>query len=365
MIHKTIYKLAGSWSYLNNLKSQANETVKKYNACMKPGRWRLCMAEKMMVMRRTKESKAFYQDNMKKACRFKGERYRIKASVVNLFLSIWYYRKKEDSTRQFQADCIMLSANSGVYLYDFETGIVEKHHERDAINLGFLKLQQVGYWNVFDSPVMWLEGNITHERIINSCPVMKPDRKIYLQLIEKYIEYFCQADPVSRVSLRSIAEVYRKNIPGYEFFFTEDILSISVNRYILHGDIYKMNVFYTEEEKLAVIDYMLVGELPFFYDLLLWPCMEIWRCTDWRIWTELRNKNSDIGQEFDKILVMQGIAPRIEIKRAFLVLSAVINLEQAHLQADPQVRNLDEMTRTRIKMIASGLFDWEIKDAGV
>lgn len=345
--------------WCKNLKiihGMAKDAANRCKDCMNSGVWHIRMAEKPMLVHRTKESMSFYDRSKRSMDNFLGKRA-IGPRIRDLLLRLsWHCFVTKEPKGNVHADCIMFSINGGVYLYDFNANIVEKHHTQDRINDGYLRLEQAGYWRAFSSPVLQIKEKISLERIVSSQNEKITDREQYIQVLKGYALYLSKATPTMCERLGEIAERCQESIPDYNLFFPNDILSAPINSYMLHGDLTKLNVLYTGEEKVMIIDYARVGANPFFYDLLLWPCMEIWHNADWDLWHELEDSNTVIGRIFNEILTAQGISTEVRVKRALLILVPVIWSTLTKLDEQVSINwKMDAVAQKRMALIASGL----------
>lgn len=350
-------RLVVYWKNIGIIQDAAHNAVNQYRSSMKRGVWHLRFAEKPMVIRHTKESKSFIHKNAQKLVDLSGGNARIKIIIKDILLRCsWHYWVKDEPDNGFRSDCIMLSTNGGVYLYDFEEGKVEKYHTQKRINEGYYRLKQAGYWEVFASPVLQIRGNAVLEKLVRSTNDGISDRECYIYVLKGYTRYFQMAAPIFSKRLGDMVAPFRQIIPSCEIFFQEELSAIQIKHYILHGDMLKTNIMYTDKEELTVLDYARVNELPFFYDLLLWPCMDIWFKSDWELWLELRDGRTEVGRLFTEILKAQGIDPSNGIKNVLLMLMPFVY--NAVTQQDERMAldwNPEKEFRNKLGKIMTGL----------
>lgn len=356
-MNSIIDKFYWAWNDVEKIKELSADIVNNYSDHLRNGTWKILWSDKAFLVRTPSKGLLFYRKYFERIKNKSPWWTIMKAHMQNILSANQIYCCKDDHSHVFFADCLMLSKNGTVNFYDLEKMIIKKQYDKSCSE-GYYKLKNVGYWDLFRTPVISIHDNTAIERIIISRNKVN-DNVQYFKLIEKkYIEYFCMIKPVVRHCIAEMVTPYKNLIPFFDKIFTDAVIDLELNFYVMHGDFHNDNVLIDKSGKIYVIDYELAGYHPFFQDLLWFATKKVDSGKkDWSIADALMDPQTEIGRLFNNVLISQGIPTNKTIKLVLFVLTRLWYYNQVVKLEQWTDRKMDKFYYSREKNVISDLIE--------
>lgn len=310
-------KLKWAWRDARKIKTMANDFITNNSSYLKEGVWKIYFGDgKPFLVRTPGKGLDFYRSYRQK---YSGRLRTIRDLLQNLICSGWKYRCHSDGSSAFLADCILINTSGWPCFFDLQKMVVKKYNPRGST--GYFILKNAGYWDVFQTPVLNIEGNSSYEKVIISGKKTVTETEQLKYILHKYKEYFSAIRPVERHTVAEIAVPYRKYVPEFDKIFTQSILELSLNYYVQHCDCTWDNLICSETGDRFVIDYEWASAQPFFFDILFFSLFRGCKHGDWYLLDELLNPSTETAKMYDSILKMQGIPTNRAAKIALVILT--------------------------------------------
>lgn len=350
-----IEKFYWAWNDVKKVKKLSADIVNHYSDHLKNGIWKILWSDKAFLIREHGKGMSFYHKYFEQQKKNSTWWAVMKAHMQNILSVNQRYHCKDKHGHTFYADCLMLSKNGTVNYYDLEKMIIKKQYDSNCLG-GYYKLKSEGYFDLFLTPAMSIHDNIVIERLIIHQNDSINDINYYNSILKKYIRYFDTVQPVEQHTISEIVTPYKEFVPWFNKIFSDAIMNLKLNFYVMHGDFHSNNVLVTQLGKMYVIDYELAGNHPFFQDLLWFATKKIDTGKyDWSILDELMNPKKETSQLFNNILVSQGIPTDKTTKLVLFVLTRIWYYSQVVMLEQWTDRKLDKFYSNREKKVIRNL----------
>jgi len=356
-------KLYWTWHDVSKIKKIADGIVDSHINQMSSGTWRMLWSDKPFLVRVPGAGMDFYRAYFKRNASNSRLESVIRIHLQNLFSINWRYHSRI-AHRDFDADCIMFSRNGSVNFYNLDNGIVKKKYS-ESCKKGFLELKDAGYWDIFRSPVQRIEKEFTYEKIITTNNVSLSDEDCVSYVIKKYTEYYKTTKPLEHHTIRELVNLFQTSIrallPDFVSFFADiadSILNLNINFYIQHGDFTYANILFDNIGEIYVIDYELAGSQPFYQDILYFMTYKIGiGQMELDALNLFMDGSTQVGNEFDGILISQGIPTSKSVKLVLLLLTRIEYYNRLISEQYWSERDMAEVIGNREKMLIQRLIE--------
>lgn len=356
-MNHVIEKFYWAWNDVKKVKELSVDIVYNYSDHLRNGTWKLLWSDKAFLVRIPGKGLSFYRRYFEHQKKFSPWWTVMKAYMQNILCINKKYHCKDRHSHIFYADCLMLSKNGAANFYDLEKMIIKKQYGPNCLE-GYYKLKSAGYFDIFPTSVISIQDNTAIEKLIIYQNNSISDAEHYNLILKKYIRYLDNSHAAEQHSISEIVAPYKKLVSCFNKIFSDTIMNIKLNFYVMHGDFHSNNVLVSKTGKMYVIDYELAGNHPFFQDLLWFATKKVdsGKC-DWSIIDELMDPKSEIGLLFDNILISQCIPTDKNTKIALFVLTRIWYYDQVVKLEQWTERKLEKFYYNREKKVIGNLIE--------
>lgn len=251
--------------------------------------------------------------------------------IRNIMCRTWCYKTLYED-RENTVDCIMITRNGNISLFDFSNNVIKKEFRNRDIVQSYYLLENAGYWKYFSGTVKRINGNVIYENYVEFIPQGSWTNKILIQTfkeLSKSYYFYLKNTEMKYVKMRE----YLYSLP-YGNYLTEllpddclEWVNAScplIGMCILHGDMGRGNVLLDKKGEVWVVDFEYTADYPFFYDLFLFIKLEWERSRTQTLWDEINNMQSEACYLFKRAINCTNYTFSIREERYLLLITNLI-----------------------------------------
>lgn len=295
------------------------------------GHWKLCWYDKPIIYRLdSKEAQQYI-----KICFQQSKEFTWKAQLIqvcrNILCYIWKFHDMPGQ-RCNSIDCVMISRNGKICLFDLSNKLIEKEFSNQKILQSYQVLKNAGYWECFLSPVKKINENIIYEKYVEYVPQGAWTNDILLNVFKRLIIQY--SNYLKKVDMKYLEMKKYLNMLPYGDELLEclpdncikwiDERCPLIGVCVQHGDMGRGNVLLDKRNEIWVIDFEYAAEYPFFYDLFLFMKLEWERSRSQVLWKAASNEHTELGLLFKEAINCTDYIFSVEEEKYLLLITNLI-----------------------------------------
>lgn len=299
-------KLSKIYKEVKNVREISDQVCRKYHLY---GHWKLCWYDKPVIYKTSSKMARQYTTVCAQQRKEFAWREKTIQTCRNVMCCTWRYKMLCENSRN-PVDCIMITRNGNINLFDFSSNTIKKELRYLDIVQAYYLLENAGYWKYFSGTVKRISENIIFENYVEFIPQGGWSDEVLIQTFQKisrsYYKYLKNTDMrYVKISeyLYSLPYANRllELLPENCLLWIKECCPL-IGMCVQHGDMGRGNVLLDKKGEVWVIDFEYAAEYPFFYDLFLFIKLEWERSGSQSLWKEINNMQSEIGRLFKKIV---------------------------------------------------------------